>query len=197
MAMKESNPRLVILPLTPDLWPAFEDLLGRRGPCSRCWCMYWRIGPSYRKRAPEENKKAFRIIVDSGPPPGLLAMAEEVAVGWCQLTQRDSLPWIDRVAKLARVDAVPVWSISCFYVRTGWRKQGVSTALLTAAKEAARKAGAPALEAYPLDAKLTRSASFTGYLSTFLRAGYQIVARHAAFQPVVRLELRRARSNRQ
>jgi hypothetical protein len=36
--------------LTPDLWPALEDLFGERGAASRCWCMYWRIGPDYRER---------------------------------------------------------------------------------------------------------------------------------------------------
>jgi hypothetical protein len=39
--------RLTIRPLTPDLWPAFGDLFGDSGVCSRCWCMYWRIGAVY------------------------------------------------------------------------------------------------------------------------------------------------------
>jgi hypothetical protein len=66
------------------------------------------------------------------------------------------------------VDAVPVWSLSCFYVRKGYRKQGVTSALI-AALTAAKRANAPALEAYPLDADLTPSASGTGYASTFAR----------------------------
>jgi len=31
------------------------------------------------------------------------------------------------------VDDVPVWSLSCFYVRKGYRKKGVTAALITAA----------------------------------------------------------------
>ena len=27
-----------IRPLTPDLWPAFEDLFGKQGACYGCWC---------------------------------------------------------------------------------------------------------------------------------------------------------------
>jgi GNAT superfamily N-acetyltransferase len=71
---------------------------------------------------------------------------------------------MDRTWRLKRVDEVPVWSLSCFYVRKGYRKQGVTSALITAALEAAKRAGASALEAYPLDANLTPSASFTGYV---------------------------------
>jgi hypothetical protein len=35
--------KLAILPLTPDLWPALEDLFGKWGASNGCWCMYWRI----------------------------------------------------------------------------------------------------------------------------------------------------------
>jgi hypothetical protein len=64
------------------------------------------------------------------------------------------------------VDDVPVWSISCFYVSKGYRKQGITSVLIAALKRA-RKEGAPALEAYPLDGDITPSASGTGYASTF------------------------------
>jgi GNAT superfamily N-acetyltransferase len=186
----ELNTHLRVLPLTPDLWAAFEDLFGTRGPCSRCWCMYWRIGTGYRRQAPETNKAAFHDIVSSGPPPGLIAFSGNTAVGWCQLTSREALPWINRVEKLRPVDDAPVWSISCFYVRKGHRRRGVSTALIDAAIGVARKAGARTLEAYPFDADLTRSTSFTGYASTFLRAGFKIVARRVPFQPIMRFQLR-------
>lgn len=175
-----------IHPLTPDLWPALEDLFGEQGPVSRCWCMYWRIGNDYRKRPRQENKEAFGELVKRGPPPGLLAFAGDLAVGWCQLTPRADLPWLDHTWRLKRVDEEPVWSLSCFYVRKGYRKKGVTAALIAAAVEAAKQAGAPALEAYPLDADLSPSTSHTGYVSTFLRAGFEIVARHVPSRPIVR-----------
>lgn len=116
--------QLKVRPLTPDLWPALEDLFGAKGACSGCWCMYWRIGAAYRKKLPEENRVAFRNIVKHGPPPGLIAFDGDQAVGWCQLTPRDALPWLDRAWRLKRVDDMPVWSLSCFYVRIGYRKKG-------------------------------------------------------------------------
>jgi GNAT superfamily N-acetyltransferase len=179
---------LTIRPLTPDLWSALEDLFSDGGPCSRCWCMYWRIGSAYRRQPGEKNKAAFREVVQGGPPPGLLAFTGDTAVGWCQLTPRDALPWLDRSWRLKRVDEVPVWSLSCFYVRKGYRKQGVTSALIAAAVDAAKRAGAPALEAYPLDANLTPSTSHTGYASTFARAGFKIVARHVPPRPIMRFD---------
>jgi GNAT superfamily N-acetyltransferase len=182
--------KLSIRPLTPDLWPALEDLFGRNGACSGCWCMYWRIGSAYRSRPAEKNKAAFREVVKRGPPPGLLAFDGDVVVGWCQLTPRDAVPWLDRAWRLARVDEAPVWSLSCFYVRKGYRKQGVMSALIAASLKVAKRAKAPALEAYPLDANETPSASSTGYASTFARAGFQTVALRVPPRPIMRHDLK-------
>jgi len=182
--------KLTVRPLTPDRWPAFEDLFGKHGACNGCWCTYWRIGSAYRKRPREKNKVAFREVVKRGPPPGLLAFDGDVAVGWCQLTPRDALPWLDRTWRLKRVDDVPVWSLSCLYVRKGYRRQGVTSALIAAALKAAKRAKAPALEAYPIDADETPSASGTGYASTFARAGFKTVARRTPPRPMMRHDLK-------
>ncbi len=178
---------LQVRELTPELWSALEDLFTTSGPVGRCWCMYWRIGSSYREADPEANRESFRRVVHQGTPPGLLAFDGDLAVGWCQLTPRSALPWLDRTWRLKRVDDVPVWSVSCFYVRRGFRRRGVMTALIAAAVEAARAAGAVALEAYPVDAAVSASSSFTGYGAAFDNAGFTTVARHVAERPIMRL----------
>jgi GNAT superfamily N-acetyltransferase len=184
--------KLTIRPLTLDLWPALEDLFSKNGACNGCWCMYWRIGSAYRKRPREKNKAAFREVVKRGPPPGLLAFDGDVAIGWCQLTPRIALPWLDRARLLQRVDDVPVWSLSCFYVRRGYRKQGVTSALIAAALKAVKCAKAPALEAYPVDTDDPKSTSnlFTGTASTFARAGFRTVARRVPPRPIMRHDLK-------
>ena len=187
--VRDSFLKLITRPLTPALWPALEDLFGELGACNGCWCMYWRIGAAYRTQSRDANKSAFRTVVKRGPSPGLLAFDGKVPVGWCQLTPRDALPWLDHSWRLRRVDEVPVWSISCFYVRKGYRRRGVTTALIAAAVKRAKVAGAVAVEAYPLDADLTPSASSTGYASTFARAGFRIIARHTPPRPIMRLDL--------
>jgi GNAT superfamily N-acetyltransferase len=156
--------------------------------------MYWRIGSAYRKRPAAKNKAEFREIVRRGPPPGLLAFDGDVVVGWCQLTPRDATPWIDRVWRLAPVDEMPVWSLSCLYVRKGYRRRGITAALIAAAVKAARRAKAPALEAYPFDADVSPSASGTGFASTFVRAGFKTVARRSPARPIMRHDLSRSRT---
>ena len=178
-----------IRPLTADLWPALEDLFGERGACNGCWCMYWRVGSAYRKMPREQNKEAFRQVVEAGPPPGLLAFEDERAVGWAQLTPRADVPWLDRTWRLKRADHRPVWSLSCFYVRKGYRKRGITAALIHEALRVAKRAGAVALEAYPLDAAETPSASGTGFASTFERAGFRVVARRVPPRPIMRHDL--------
>jgi GNAT superfamily N-acetyltransferase len=185
--------RLTIRPLTPDLWPAIEDLFGKGGASNGCWCMYWRIGSEYHKREREKNKRAFHKIVKHGPPPGLLAFDRERAVGWCQLTPRDDLPWLNRARPSQRVDDVPVWSISCFYVRRGYRRQGIMSALIKAAVEVAKRANVPALEAYPVDTLRPESTSnvFTGTAAAFALAGFKSVARRIPSRPIMRHDLGR------
>ncbi len=188
-------------PLTETLWPAFEDLMSDSGgPAGRCWCMAWRVGPSYRRRSAAENRSDFLAVVAAGPPPGLLAFSDDDddddadddaddgrAVGWCQVTPRSAVPALERPWRVRPVDDVPVWAITCFYIRKGHRRQGVTSALISAAVEFAREAGAPAVEAYPLDGAVSPSSTSTAYASTFLRAGFREVARRSPERPILRL----------
>jgi GNAT superfamily N-acetyltransferase len=183
---------LIVRPLTPELWPALEDLFGPAGASNGCWCMYWRIGPAYKRRPREENRAALRAVTERGPAPGLLALDGDVAVGWCQVTPRTALPWLDDNRRLRRVDDAPVWSLSCFYVRRGHRRRGVVSALVAEALRVAKEAGAPALEAYPVDTAAPKSTTnvFTGTVSTFRRAGFEIVAPGPWGRKVMRRALR-------
>jgi GNAT superfamily N-acetyltransferase len=183
--------QLTVRPLTPELWDAFEDLFADSPVCSRCWCMGPRIGSAYRRRSGAANRAEFRDIVGRGPPPGLLAFDGDIAVGWCQLTPRGDLPWLDQRAwRLERVDDLPVWAISCFYVRKGYRRRGMTALLIAEALNAAKHAKAPALEAYPLDRDKTPSATSTGIVSTFARAGFREVARRVPPRPIMRHDLK-------
>jgi GNAT superfamily N-acetyltransferase len=179
---------LVISPLTAERWPALEDLFGRAGASNGCWCMYWRIGPRYRDRPRAENKRDLEQLSGSAEPPGLLAFDGGVAVGWCELAPRDSLGWLARSRYFAPVDDLPVWSVPCFYVRRTHRRQGVMGALVEAAVAAAAAAGAPALEAYPVDTTVPGHTGnlFVGVASAFARHGFRVVARRQPDRPVMR-----------
>jgi GNAT superfamily N-acetyltransferase len=179
---------LTIRPLTAGQWPALEDLFGRAGASNGCWCMYWRIGPRYRERPREDNKHDLERLARSGPAPGLLAFDGGTAVGWCELAPRADLDWLARSRYSRPVDELPVWSVPCFYVRRTYRGRGVMGALIEAAAGVAASAGAPALEAYPVDTTVpghTRNL-FLGVAAVFAQHGFEVVARRQPDRLVMR-----------
>jgi GNAT superfamily N-acetyltransferase len=179
---------LTVAPLTLQWWPALENLFGRAGASNGCWCMYWRIGPRYHDRPRAENKHDLQQLAASGPPPGLLAFDGDTAAGWCELAPRADLGWLAHTRYLQPVDDLPVWSIPCFYVRRTHRGRGVMGTLIEAALPVAASAGAPALEAYPVDTAVpghTRNL-FPGTAPAFARHGFRVVARRKPDRPVMR-----------
>jgi GNAT superfamily N-acetyltransferase len=182
---------VTISPLTAEVWPALEDLFGRAGASNGCWCMYWRIGPRYRDRPRADNRRDLRRLAASARPPGLLALDGDRAVGWCELAPRAELAWLAHARYLRSPDDLPVWSVPCFFVRRTHRGRGVLGALIDAAAGAAAAAGAPALEAYPVDTAVpghTRN-MFPGVASAFTRHGFHVVARHKPDRPMMRRDL--------
>ena len=167
MSSNQNISTLEIRLLQKDMWPDLEQLFGRQGACNGCWCMYWRIGAAYNKRERLLNKNDLKNIVLAGQPIGLLAYWDGIPVGWCQLTPRQELSWLLRNGYADVHPSSNVWNISCFYIKTGFRKKGITYALIKACIEHVRNKGADLLEVY-----LRQSPnSFTGYPSTFKRAG--------------------------
>jgi GNAT superfamily N-acetyltransferase len=182
-----------ISPLTFERWPALEDLFGATGASNGCWCMYWRIGPRYRDRPRADNKRDLQQLATSGQSPGLLAFDADLAVGWCELAPRAELGWLAHARYLEPLDDLPVWSIPCFFVRRTHRHRGVMAALIEASAGVAAAAGAPALEAYPVDTAVpghTRNL-FPGVASAFARHGFRVLARRKPDRPVMRRDLTR------
>ncbi len=131
------------------------------------------------------------------PPPGYVAYVEGLAVGWVGVSVRTETPRLMNSRTIAAVDDLPVWSIGCFQIRPGYRRRGIARALLAAVVEAAQKAGAPGVEAYPIDPDGRRvdvGAGYVGIASMFDRAGFRrvlITDAHSGRLPrhLVRLDL--------
>ena len=186
---------LTFRPLTKDEWPALEALFGKSGACAGCWCMYWRLakgewkGPQRERSA--RNKVKFAKLVTKGPPPGLLAFDGDTAVGWVAIAPRLDFPALGRSRFLKPIDEESVWSLPCFYIKSGYRGRGIMRALVAAAIDYAAKAGARIVEAYPVDTekRLSAASAYTGAASTFRRAGFKTVARRVSHRPIVRKAL--------
>ena len=171
-------------PATPDRWPDLATVFAGDGPRG-CWCQYWRQSSAdYSAGGPGSGERRLRAQVDGGAPaPGLIAYDEGVPAGWIGLGPRGSMERLVRSRTIPAVDAAPVWSIVCFKVRVGHRRKGVARALLDAAIDHARAQGAPALEAYPIDAdgaRLDVAFSYVGFTSMFEAAGFERIVETAA-----------------
>jgi GNAT superfamily N-acetyltransferase len=156
--------------------------------------MWWRLrAAEWRAGKGAANRAALRrLVADGARAPGLLAYAGAECVGWIALAPRPDYPRLAGSRLLAAVDALPVWSITCFFVARGWRGRGVASQLVAGAVDFARGHGAGALEAYPVDTRGKRSAAvfvFTGTASLFTRAGFREVARRSPTRPIMRRTL--------
>jgi GNAT superfamily N-acetyltransferase len=138
-----------------------------------------------------------RQLAASEVPPGFLAYLDGDAVGWAGVSVRTLTPRLVGSRTIPAVDDLPVWSIGCFRIRPGYRRRGIATGLLDGVIAAAREAGAPGVEAYPIDPggrRVDVSFAFVGLVSMFDRAGFRRVletSAHSAGLPrlLVRLDL--------
>ncbi|HEY7599732.1 MAG TPA: GNAT family N-acetyltransferase [Candidatus Limnocylindrales bacterium] len=174
---------LAVRPATPDDWPAVELLLGRDGERG-CWCQYWRLSASdYSARPLGEGARLMRRQLADEPAPGIVAYRGDEPAGWLGLWPRQRFERLNRSRTIPQVDDVAVWSIVCFYIRVGYRRQGVARGLLEGAIDYARRCGAPALEAYPIDPAGQRADvafGYVGFLPMFERAGFRAITETAA-----------------
>jgi GNAT superfamily N-acetyltransferase len=186
-----------VFPVTPSRWPDLEALFGERGACGGCWCMVWRLPrKTWVAGKGDGNRRAMRKIVSSGGTPGILGYLGKEPVAWCSVAPRVEFVALTRSRVLAPVDASPVWSISCMFVKKPYRRMGISTAMLRAAVEFAAKGGAKAVEGYPVVPAMEKMPDpfiWTGLPSAFKAAGFREVLRRSRTRPIMRCEIRRER----
>jgi GNAT superfamily N-acetyltransferase len=200
------------LEIVPATTARFDDLATVLGGHAEngCWCLYYRLTSGEFDLVPDRPGKV-RELLAADTAPGLLAYRDGTAVGWCGLGPRSQMGRLVRSRTILPVDELPVWSVTCFVVRPGFRRQGVARALLAAAVSYAAGHSAPALEGYPIDPAGTRvstSFAYVGTTSMFEAAGFRRVTQTAArsarlprwlmrhdlsslTSPVIRLVLRR------
>ena len=188
---------LAFHPLTPERWPDLVALFGPRGACAGCWCMWPRLrGKEFSQGSGDPNRRALERIVRRGDPVGVLAYAAGAPVGWCGVAPREHYPRLAHSRVMAPVDERPVWSVTCFFVLSGWRGRGLSRRLLEQAVRYAGSCGATLVEGYPVDARKRTGDAFvwTGIASTFERAGFHEAARRSPTRPIMRKAVARRRT---
>jgi GNAT superfamily N-acetyltransferase len=180
--------------LTPERWGDFEALMGPKGGAEGCWCMLWRLSAAaFRDAQGDGNRRAMLARVrDGSRPPGLIAYRDGAPAGWISVAPRAEFPRMANSRIVGPIDALPVWSVTCFFIKPGNRGKGIATTLLTAACDFAATHGAAIIEGYPIDPLGKRYANafaWTGLARVFEKTGFTEVARRSEKRPVMRRQL--------
>ena len=194
---------LTIVPANEAYWEDLRAIFGMRGYPAHCQCQRFKIGP-HGWTAPTVFERMQRLEQEThcGDPSarttsGLVAYLDGEPVGWCAVEPRTAYPRLPpaRVAWTKRgedKDDDSVWAVTCFVTRAGFRRRGVSRALVPAAVEFARERGARAIEGYPMitepGQEVTWGETHVGTRSIFEAAGFAEVHRATLRRVVMRID---------
>jgi GNAT superfamily N-acetyltransferase len=180
--MKPSTPTSIeVHPATEDRFGDVRTVLEPKSKSPQaCWCLTYRLSSAENSMLRGEARPArLRDLCGQAPPPGVVAYIDQVPAGWCAVSPRDAYERLNRSRTIQRLDALPVWSIVCLVVRSGFRNRGVGRALIQGAVDLAFAHGAPAVEAYPIETqgnRVSATLAFTGTTEMFIAAGFAYCA---------------------
>lgn len=165
-------------PVTPDRFEDFADVINPNRRATHCWCVSHRLNArDIEELGGGDREQAMRRLCERDNPPGVVTYLDGTPVGWCNIGPRADIPRLARSQLIRPVDGVPVWSIVCVVVRSGYRRRGVTAPLIEGAMQYAASRGAPAVEAYPVEpeSRMDTTMAFVGTRSMFAKAGFELI----------------------
>ena len=200
--MTATEATISVLPANEARWTDLQTIFGTRGPAARCQCQRFKLrrresfaGFPVEERAERLREQTDCDHPDSGHTSGLVAFLDCAPIGWCAVEPRmayeglirnNRVPWTDRDED--KGDPT-VWAVTCLFTRSGFRKRGVSRALVRAAVDFARASGARAIEGYPITTKqVILEELLVGTVDTFRAAGFAEVSRPTLRRVVMRID---------
>jgi GNAT superfamily N-acetyltransferase len=199
------NQDITVVPANRASWEDLQTVFGTRGTGAICQCQRFKLQPkeSFRSFPAEERALRLREQTNAGHPvadttSGLVAYLDGEPVGWCAVEPRTAYTGLLRVYRVPWVgrsedkDDDSVWSVTCLFVRVGYRHRGISYVLAQAAVDFARKRGARALEGYPMSTQPGQEViweeALVGTSSVFAAAGFTEVSRPTLRRVVMRID---------
>ncbi|GAB77894.1 GNAT family N-acetyltransferase [Austwickia chelonae] len=166
-------------PLTPERFDDFADVVNPNRRSTHCWCVVHRLrAGDVRAVGGGDRERAMRALCERPVAPGVVGYVDGEPVGWCHVGPRADIPKLVASSRILPVDDLPVWSVICTVIRGGYRRRGYTTDLLAGAVAHAFGHGAPAVEAYPVDAEGGRidvTMAFVGTRAMFEKVGFVVV----------------------
>lgn len=180
-------------------------IFGTRGEAARCHCQRYKLQPRESFGSVPAEVRAERLRRQTGcghdgagSTSGLVAWLDGEPAGWCAVEPRTAYPGLLRVYRVPwigrdedKADA-GVWALTCVFARAGYRRRGVSRALVKAAVGFARDRGAVAIEGYPMVTAPGQEVPWgelhVGTRSIFAAAGFVEVSRPTPRRAVMRID---------
>jgi GNAT superfamily N-acetyltransferase len=168
--------KISVHPATANRFDDLQAVLCPTGNPRACWCLTYRL-PNAENSALVGGARAerMRVLCATVPAPGVIAYVDDQPAGWCAVGPRTAFARLVRSKTIPVLDELPVWSIVCLLVESGFRRMGVSGELIRAAVRHAQDHGATAIEAYPIDSggqRVSATLAFTGTTRQFASAGF-------------------------
>jgi GNAT superfamily N-acetyltransferase len=201
---------LTIVPANEATWADLSAIFGT-ADSGRCNCQRFRTRGWFWDQATDEQRRArLREQTNCDDPEatsttGLVAYltegGERVPVGWVAVEPRTEYPrllglptvWKGRPGEDKRDDGV--WSVTCFVVRKGYRRRGLTYALAAATIPYAKANGARALEGYAMRTQPGREITWgelhVGAVQVFADAGFKEVSSPSVRRAVMRVDFDR------
>ncbi len=193
---------VTVVPANRATWSDLTAIFGTVDS-GRCNCQRFKTRGWFWAQATDEQRRArLREQVNCDDPDatsttGLVAYLEGVPVGWVAVEPRTEyprllgLPTVWRGRHEDRQDD-GVWSVTCFIVRKGYRRRGITYALAAATVGYARENGARALEGYAMRTQpgkeITWGELHVGAVQAFAEAGFTEVSSPSVRRVVMRID---------
>jgi GNAT superfamily N-acetyltransferase len=194
---------LRICPANQASWADLQAVFGTADYPGRCCCQHFKVRDSHwSSLSQEERQNRLRGQTQCDDPQaestsGLVAYLDGEPVGWVAVEPRTAYPRLPRVRTVwsgRQEDKTDdsIWAVTCFVVRKGYRKRGITYGLAAAAAEYARSQGAGALEAYPMitepGKEITWGELYVGSRQVFADAGFTEVSHPSPRRVVMRID---------
>jgi GNAT superfamily N-acetyltransferase len=194
---------LSIAPANHCTWADLRTIFGTTGSPGHCYCQWFKVRDrDWRSLTDQDRQDRFRQQTNSGnqaaeATTGLVAYLGDEPVGWAAVEPRTAYarllrtrtPWSGRDEDKSDSS---VWAVTCFVIRAGYRRRGISYALAAATVEFARARGARALEAYAMETEpgkeITWGELYVGARQVFAAAGFAEVSHPSPRRAVMRID---------
>ena len=198
----EAAAALRVVPANAASWEDLQTVFGTRGSGQRCQCQRYKLPPGEWFDTVPVEERAWRLreqtdcgYPDSDTTTGLVAFLDAEPVGWCAVEPRASYDRLVRGSRIVwtgrsedRADD-SVWAVTCVFTRAGFRRSGISRALVLAAVDHARSCGARALEGYPITTtNVVDEELHVGTVRSFADAGFTEIGQPSVRRAVMRID---------